>query len=139
MTTPSLLPVLNVPRILLVDADRRVVQRLRLVLLTLHPEWDVELATTGEEALHRMDLQPFDVVVSDFVLPGMGGTALLGQSLVRHPETLRVLHPSPVDTQSPASVRYLSHYVLARPASIDEIAKLARWILDSRAAAQACA
>ena len=139
MTVPSLIPARNEPRILLVDGDRRVIQRLRLVLLTLEPTWEIELLATAEEALASLERTPSAVVVSDLVLPGSSGSALLGQISVRHPETLRVLHPSPIDTQTPSSARYLAHYVLARAASIEEIAKLARFIVESRAAARACA
>ena len=138
MTRSSLTPSANTPRVVLVDTDGRVIQRLRLVLLTLHPEWEIHLAGSGEEVLHLLAERPFDAVVTDVALPGMSGMGLLGQIAVRHPETLRVLHPSPIDTGNPNSVRFLAHYVLARPARIEEIAKLSRFILDGRAA-QACA
>jgi CheY-like chemotaxis protein len=140
MTSPNLIPPTHHdPRLVLVDGDLRAIQRLRLVLLTLHPTWEIELAGSGEEALRCLTREPADVIVCDLALPGLSGSRLLGQIAVRHPETLRVLHPSPIDTQSPSSVRFLTHYVLARPASIEQIAKLSRWVIDTRAATRACA
>ncbi|HYE38975.1 MAG TPA: response regulator, partial [Ramlibacter sp.] len=45
---------------------------------------------TAEEALAKLDAQPFDVVFSDYILPGMNGVELALQLRRRFPQ-LRVI------------------------------------------------
>ena len=64
-------------RVLIVDDDRSV---LKLFLRTLSGAgFDVTPATSGLEALQRMEQSEFDVVLSDLAMPKMDGLTLLGQ------------------------------------------------------------
>ncbi len=57
------------PRLLVIDDDPQV---LSFVSTALH-DYDIETAATGEEALELYRARPFDAVICDLVLPGMGG------------------------------------------------------------------
>lgn len=46
-------------------------------LAELGEEYEVETASSGEEALHKFSIQPFDLVVSDLRMPGIDGLTLL--------------------------------------------------------------
>ncbi|AEV15776.1 Response regulator receiver domain protein [Thermus sp. CCB_US3_UF1] len=62
-------------RILVVD-DEPFMQH--LVALLLEPlGHQVEVASSGEEALGLLDQNSYDLAVCDLVMPGMGGLALL--------------------------------------------------------------
>jgi DNA-binding NtrC family response regulator len=46
---------------------------------------------TAEEAMETVRQQDFDIVISDYKLPGMDGLEFLRQVKKRHPETLEIL------------------------------------------------
>ena len=60
-------------RILVVDDEPAVCQLVRQAL----PEYDVDEAGDGVEAMRAVQLQPPDLVVTDIRMPHMDGTALL--------------------------------------------------------------
>jgi DNA-binding NtrC family response regulator len=49
------------------------------------------LAASGEEALHALDQNPIEVVVTDLRMPGMGGMALLANVVRAHPEIVVIV------------------------------------------------
>jgi DNA-binding response OmpR family regulator len=67
--------VIATRRVLVVDDEPNVrevlIQRLR------HRNFDVEGAANGNEALARMGVVPFDVVVLDLLMPASAGTDVL--------------------------------------------------------------
>jgi DNA-binding NtrC family response regulator len=127
------------PTILLVDDEVGVLHGFQRIMSTLQADWHVVACTSAELALQRLAVERFDAVVSDLQMPGMSGMTLLAQVSMRHPETLRVIHSSQLDTFSAGGVRYLSHYVLVKPASTMEIMKMTKWVNESRAASTQCA
>jgi HD-like signal output (HDOD) protein/CheY-like chemotaxis protein len=76
-------------RIIFVDDDENVGQALRRMLRPMRNEWDMEFASSGGEALEKMELEPFDIVISDMHMPGMHGADFLGEVMDRYPETIR--------------------------------------------------
>ncbi len=64
-------------KILFVDDDPKEIKRLRKMLRSIRHEWEMEFAVSGEEALGFMAKFPFDVIVSDMYMPGIGGVELL--------------------------------------------------------------
>ncbi|MBS2029996.1 MAG: response regulator [Deltaproteobacteria bacterium] len=61
-------------RILVVDDDPALLET-TAALLSL--DYDVSLASSGEEALKLFESAPFDVICTDFRMPGMDGLELL--------------------------------------------------------------
>ena len=66
-------------RILVVDDGTRELQALRQALPRLEDEWAVEFASGAKEALGVLGQGAFDVVSSDFRMPGMDGAQFLSQ------------------------------------------------------------
>lgn len=62
-------------RILVVD-DEEEIRRMLADLLD-RPDWHVDLAQTGQEALDRILQQSYDVVISDILMPQVDGMDLL--------------------------------------------------------------
>jgi DNA-binding NtrC family response regulator len=62
-------------RILVVDDQESMRSLLKDMLEVIG--YDVTLAEGGEEALHLMESNQFDLVLTDLNMPGMDGTALL--------------------------------------------------------------
>jgi CheY-like chemotaxis protein len=79
-------------RILIVDDDPDSLILLRQSL-ALAPEFlaSVEEAKDAEEALRKLDMDRYDVVLSDQIMPGMNGIDLLMEVKERYPYILRIL------------------------------------------------
>jgi response regulator RpfG family c-di-GMP phosphodiesterase len=81
---------INVPRVLCVDDDQRVLAGLARILMS---RFKVQTATRPLEALALLEQTsaPFAVIVSDLVMPEMDGIALLRRARDIAPSTTRVL------------------------------------------------
>ncbi len=60
-------------RVLVVDDSRVSRMMIRAIMLDKHPDWTVEEAGTGDEALAKCDGQAFDLMTIDYTMPGMDG------------------------------------------------------------------
>ena len=65
-------------RVLVVDDEPAALKLLCLFLAT--PAFHCTSANNGEEALEALQREPFDAVISDLSMPGMGGMELLAQA-----------------------------------------------------------
>lgn len=66
-------------RILIVDDDSLLLLALQRSFQLEQPDWEVVLARSGLDALEQLRLRPYDVLVSDIIMPGMDGMALLAR------------------------------------------------------------
>ena len=64
------------PRILLVDDDRDILDIMRLDLED-DPENSVDTTNAAAEAIEKVRKQLYDVIISDWRMPGMNGTELI--------------------------------------------------------------
>lgn len=77
--------------ILVVDDDEDLVSLLEDCLTHFDKGFRVETASSGEEALSRMAVQSFALVITDLQMSGMSGLALMEQIRERYPHTQLVL------------------------------------------------
>jgi DNA-binding NarL/FixJ family response regulator len=67
-------------RLLIADDEPILLLALQRSFRLERPEWELVLARSGEDALEQLRLRPFDVLVTDILMPpGMDGMALLAQ------------------------------------------------------------
>jgi len=77
------------PTVLLVEDEQELVTMWRQVL---DQDFDIETAADGEEAALLLNARPFDLIVSDHMMPGkLQGLDFLVQALQQRPATRRVL------------------------------------------------
>jgi two-component system phosphate regulon sensor histidine kinase PhoR len=62
-------------RILIVDDEITVCKSIRQALL--HPDYDIDMALSGEEALQKDEEKRYEVIIADLMMPGLSGLDLL--------------------------------------------------------------
>ncbi len=118
-------------RFLLVDDEPAVLRGLKRVIESACPEWKVVFARHGAEALERLAHSRFDAVLLDLQMPTMDGLTLLRNMIKLHPETVRIVHSSHIETLGTELVRYLAHNVVPKPATPEQILAVLRWSLQN--------
>lgn len=84
--------------ILFVDDEEQI---LRALARTLRDEgYELAFATDPADALTTLDSRPFDIVVSDFMMPGMTGVDFLAALRERRPSSLRMMMTGQADRQA---------------------------------------
>lgn len=80
---------MNRKRILIVDDEPGVLNAIERVI-KMSIECETVIAGSGKEALDLLEKQPFDVIVSDIMMPGMNGIDLLNVVQELYPKTVRL-------------------------------------------------
>jgi CheY-like chemotaxis protein len=89
-------------RILMVDDETRILDALRR---TLRGSYDLTTAASGAEALSAQrkalgENDPFAVIVSDMMMPGMNGAEFLTEARKADPDAVRIILSGQADLQS---------------------------------------
>lgn len=117
-------------RILLIE-DQETVRSLAARVLRLKGYSVIE-AANSDEARTQWDGSPFDLLLSDVVLPGTNGPALVEEMLPANPR-LKALFVSGYDDQSLERVGIRVNVpFLRKPFSAEELVTKVREVLDSR-------
>ncbi len=87
------------PSVLIVDDEEMVITSVR-AFLQLETEYKITGYTSPEEASKHLEVNPVDVIVSDYLMPKMNGIQLLTRAKEYQPEAARVLLTGHADKQS---------------------------------------
>jgi DNA-binding NtrC family response regulator len=81
----------DIKRLLIVDDEETLTFSLYQTFINVQVECEVITASSGEEALSRLQEGHFDVVISDIAMPGLNGIDLLSMIKSKTPETKVIL------------------------------------------------
>ena len=87
------------PSLMIVDDEEMVVISLR-ALLQMETEYELHCFTDPREAARHLEGHTIDVIVTDYMMPGMNGLELLSCAKKCQPEAARVLLTGHADKQS---------------------------------------
>lgn len=120
------------PRILLVDDDNLVRTSLKAVL-ELH-EFVVTTATNVADALHLIDTEPFDVLLSDLHMPGAGdGFTVVSAMRHKNPDAITLLFTGyPALQEAMDAILLQADEIMVKPMPIPELVALIRERLEKR-------
>ncbi|MHB1294667.1 MAG: response regulator [Anaerolineae bacterium] len=114
-------------RILVVDDDERVLWVLRHTLSRLGSEYEVVSARDGLEALNEANKAPFDLLVTDLMLPGTDGVELTKAVQSLNPATAVIWITAQASSGVFAEAARLSvFHCFNKPAEITEIRQAVR-------------
>jgi HD-like signal output (HDOD) protein len=104
-----------VKSILFVDDEAHVLEGLRIVLRKQRAIWNMKFVLSGEAALLELLAAPYDMVVSDMRMPGMGGGTLLRQVRADYPHIVRVVLSGQPEEDVSRRLFQVAHRFLAKP------------------------
>jgi DNA-binding NarL/FixJ family response regulator len=115
-------------KILFIDDDTNLLDGLRRSLHAQESVWEMSFAASAEEALSMCGTRRFDVVISDYKMPGMDGLSLLRKIAEKNPNTKTILLSGQTDETTFERGRESVDAYLAKPCTapliIGEINKL---------------
>jgi DNA-binding response OmpR family regulator len=120
------------PRILLVDDDEVVRGTLREMLEM--SQFLVMTAANVSDAIHLIDTQPFDVLVSDLHMPGAGdGFTVISAMRHKNPNAVTLLFTGyPALKEAMDAILLQADEILVKPMPIPEMVSVIRERLDKR-------
>ena len=126
-------------RILFAEDDPLLMLLYGTMLREHRDEWEIVIVPDAQQALQALEKAPFDVVVSDIIMPGMRGTELLNEVKRRYPRASRIIIS--VLSEKDQVVRSLDgiHQFIAKPfdvralkATLVRICALDAYLKDDR-------
>ena len=117
-------------RILVVDDDETIRDTLYELLSEEH---DCQTAQTAEQALARLEVDSYDLVLTDISMPGLSGLELLGHVRQKYPDT-PVIIISGISDQEHAQglIRLGAFEFLLKPFRLEVVEKSVKRALDRR-------
>lgn len=111
-------------RILFVDDDPNILEDYKR---SLRGRFEIVTAPDGPTGLEALEARgPFEVVVSDYRMPGMNGVQFLTLVRDRSPDTVRIMLTGFADVQTAMDAVNQGHIFrfLAKPCSADQLARI---------------
>ncbi len=120
------------PKILLVDDNESVRTSLRAVLE--HHQFLVTTAANVTEAIHLIDTEAFDVLLSDLHMPGAGdGFTVVSAMRHKHPDAITLLFTGyPALREAMDAILLQADEIMVKPMPIPELVALIREKLKNR-------
>lgn len=107
--------------VLFVDDEPNVLQGIERVVRGQRWDWDVDFATSGQDALDRLANRSFDVVVCDLCMPDIDGAEVLSEVKLRYPSATRIILSGYADEEAVFRAAKVAHRFLHKPCEVDEI------------------
>ena len=107
-------------KILLVDDEPSVSKAIRMLLE--HDGFKVQIAESGEAALALYERDRFDLVITDFSMPGMTGGELAGRIKKLRPDQPIIMATASIYIVDPANhPRHVVDCILDKPFTLQEL------------------
>lgn len=107
--------------VLIVDDDPFVTEALAKSLRKFRSKWNLQVVTSGREALEALDSRPRDALISDVRMPEMDGEALLTEVQRRWPGVVRVVLTGEAKRETMRHLSAIAHQLLAKPVTAEAI------------------
>lgn len=111
-------------KILIIDDEKNICMLMKLNLESTG-EFEIETAYSGEDGIEKARQTDFDLVITDYRMPGMDGEAVLDTLKAMKPQSPVILFSIYYDDQSEViySIRSKADGVISKPATHEQIYK----------------
>ena len=107
-------------RILVVDDEEIVIKSYLRILGG--GDYQVEAAHGGREALHKVEENPYDVIILDIMMPDMGGLEVLRRVKETHPDLDVIIVTGLAENDTVVEAKKLGAYdYISKPFELDEL------------------
>jgi two-component system response regulator (stage 0 sporulation protein F) len=118
-------------RILIVDDEERILFVLSSVLSKVENSLEITTASNGEEAVEKTRAAPFDLVITDLIMPGMDGVELTREIRTLRPAAAVIWMTAYGSQRFVAEAQELAvHRCLDKPLEIEEFREAVRQALE---------
>ncbi|HTV60036.1 MAG TPA: response regulator [Verrucomicrobiae bacterium] len=108
-------------RVLFVDDEPRILEGLQRMLRPQRNLWEMDFASSGQDALSMMEAGSYDVVVTDMRMPRMDGARLLDIVREKYPGTLRIVLSGYTELESSYRAVPVAHQFLLKPCDAEKL------------------
>jgi DNA-binding NtrC family response regulator len=116
-------------KLLIIDDERRMCIVLKTALES--DALSVTTANSGEAAMAAMEVDSFDVIISDIKMPGISGMDVLERVKTKSPETEMLLMTAYADAQTAVNAMKMGAYdYIIKPFEVDELRHKVKNILE---------
>lgn len=110
-------------RVLFVDDSPSVIDMLKRMVHSQDSDWDVRYAVGGVEAIGLLDLERFDVIVTDLQMPEIDGVKLLKYVQKSFPELIRIIFSASLTKDAVREVASFTHRFISKPCGVEQLAQ----------------
>ncbi len=110
-------------KILFVDDSSAVLDMLKKMVTGMNNDWKVQYAMGGTDAVALLDLERFDVVVTDLQMPDINGVKLLKYIQKRFPEIIRIVFSASLTKELVMEVASFTHRFILKPCGIEKLSQ----------------
>ncbi|MEO1480736.1 MAG: response regulator [Myxococcota bacterium] len=112
---------MSTSRALFVDDEPSIIEGLSRTLFPQRSWLVCDFASSGSEALEKINGKPYDIVVTDMRMPGMDGAELLTAVAERAPEAIRIVLTGQSELEAALRGVKVAHHFLTKPTPRDEL------------------
>jgi len=102
-------------RILFVDDEPQILEGLQNLLRRQRDKWEMVFAQGGEKAVELLEQGHFDVIVTDMMMPGIDGAALLKIVGEKYTNTVRIVLSGYTELAGAVRAIPVAHQFLTKP------------------------
>jgi two-component system chemotaxis response regulator CheY len=110
-------------KVLIVDDSKVSRMVIKAHLLAAHPDWSVQEASSGDEAIGAVERDLPDYCTMDINMPGMLGTDAAEIILARHPQLRVVIFSANIQEAAQSRAQQLGALFVAKPVTEKSIAQ----------------
>lgn len=107
--------------LLFVDDEQFIIMGMKRLFKALASEMEIEYATSGKEALSKIQSKNFDVVITDLFMPEIDGIELLEKVKESQPNTVRIMMTGHIDSSLEKLKNDIAHIILSKPIKNDAL------------------
>lgn len=111
-------------KVLFVDDEANVLNGLRRMLYPMRRKWEMNFVGSGPAALEALESGSYDVIVTDMIMPGMDGAALLDRVIERWPGMVRIVLSGHSDREKALHTVQTAHQFITKPCNAKELCSL---------------